>query len=113
MEISVILALLLVIILACGVLVNPLSVAADYDLVKKWGSFGTAPGLFNEPADVAVDPLNEAVYVSDLENNRIQKFDSNGNYITSWGTFGTGPGEFKHLQTFQLILKHNWCMWQT
>lgn len=27
-------------------------------------------------------------------NNRIQKFDSNGNFITKWGTFGDGDGQF-------------------
>jgi DNA-binding beta-propeller fold protein YncE len=27
-------------------------------------------------------------------NNRIQKFDSNGNFITKWGTLGTGDGQF-------------------
>ena len=35
------------------------------------------------------------VYVGDFgENNRIQKFDSDGNLITKWGTPGTGDGQF-------------------
>jgi len=34
--------------------------------------------------------------VSDTYNHRIQKFDSNGNYITQWGTYGNGDGEFKY-----------------
>jgi NHL repeat len=34
------------------------------------------------------------VYVTDSGNNRIQKFDSNGNFITKWGTNGTGDGQF-------------------
>jgi DNA-binding beta-propeller fold protein YncE len=33
-------------------------------------------------------------YVADWDNNRIQKFDSNGNFITKWGTVGTGDGQF-------------------
>ncbi len=28
------------------------------------------------------------------DNNRIQKFDSNGNFITKWGFKGTGDGQF-------------------
>ena len=28
------------------------------------------------------------VYVADIDNNRIQKFDSNGNFITKWGSNG-------------------------
>ena len=34
------------------------------------------------------------VYVADTTNNRIQKFDSNGNYITQWGTLGSSDGQF-------------------
>jgi tripartite motif-containing protein 71 len=35
------------------------------------------------------------VYVGDFgENNRIQKFDSNGNFLVKWGTPGTGNGQF-------------------
>jgi DNA-binding beta-propeller fold protein YncE len=35
------------------------------------------------------------VYVGDFgENNRVQKFDSNGNFVTKWGTPGSGDGQF-------------------
>jgi DNA-binding beta-propeller fold protein YncE len=34
------------------------------------------------------------MYVSDTNNDRIQKFDSNGNFITTWGRYGTGNGQF-------------------
>jgi DNA-binding beta-propeller fold protein YncE len=34
------------------------------------------------------------VYVVDSQNERIQKFDSNGNFITKWGSEGTGEGQF-------------------
>jgi tripartite motif-containing protein 71 len=33
------------------------------------------------------------VYVVDDSNN-IQKFDSNGKFITRWGSYGTGYGQF-------------------
>ena len=36
------------------------------------------------------------VYVADTGNNRIQKFDSNGNFITMWGSPGKGGCEFIH-----------------
>jgi DNA-binding beta-propeller fold protein YncE len=32
--------------------------------------------------------------VADTWNHRIQKFDSNGNFIAKWGSLGSGDGEF-------------------
>jgi tripartite motif-containing protein 71 len=34
------------------------------------------------------------VYVTDVNNNRIQKFGSDGAFITSWGSEGSGEGQF-------------------
>ena len=34
------------------------------------------------------------MYVADIKSNRIQKFDSNGKYITKWGSKGGGDGQF-------------------
>ncbi len=44
-------------------------------------------GTFYEPWDVAVGP-DGMVYVADLWNSRIQKFDANGKFVTTWGGFG-------------------------
>src|SRR5207237_2796275 len=33
-----------------------------------------------------------ALYVADA-NNRIQKFDSTGTFLTTWGSFGSGNGQ--------------------
>ena len=33
------------------------------------------------------------VYIADSENNRIQKFDEDGNAVTWWGSTGTGDGQ--------------------
>jgi DNA-binding beta-propeller fold protein YncE len=34
------------------------------------------------------------VYVADTSNHRIQKFDSNGTFITKWGFEGSADGQF-------------------
>jgi tripartite motif-containing protein 71 len=34
------------------------------------------------------------VYVTDYDNNRVQKFDTNGNFITKWGDGGTNNIQF-------------------
>ena len=54
-----------------------------YHLVRKWGGFGSGPGQFNCPIGLAVDNDGD-VFVADHRNNRIQKFDANGNYLASW-----------------------------
>ena len=46
---------------------------------------------------VEVREVQKAVYVVDFENHRIQKFTSEGEFITKWGREGSGDGEFKSL----------------
>ena len=51
------------------------------------GTYGNAPGELDGPSDVAIDSLGN-VYVADRGNNRIQKFTSDGQFITMWGGEG-------------------------
>ena len=54
-------------------------------VLTEWGSKGSGDGQFKGSQFIALDSLNN-VYVSDWENHRIQKFDSNGNFILKWGS---------------------------
>ncbi len=68
----------------------------EYDLLSEWGSFGIVePGHFSHPQFLAIGDDNN-IYVSDLGNKRIQKFASNGQYITEWGKSGKQAGEFHY-----------------
>jgi uncharacterized protein (TIGR03663 family) len=58
-----------------------------------WGGPGTEVGQFNFPKGLAVDSRAN-VYVADSQNNRVQKFDSEGRFISAWGSLGTEPGQF-------------------
>jgi sugar lactone lactonase YvrE len=58
------------------------------------GASGTTNGEFNAPFDVAVSPDGRTISVSDSVNNRIQQFDSNGNFLDSFGTNGSAVGLF-------------------
>lgn len=53
-------------------------------LITTWGSLGSAPGQFNQPKGLALDQSYN-VYIADEFNNRIQKFDSNGNLMAVFG----------------------------
>lgn len=58
-----------------------------------WGGQGVGNGQFADTYEVAVD-RNDNVYVADGGNNRIQVFDSEGNYLTQWGgAKGSEPGQ--------------------
>ena len=68
--------------------------------ITTWGSKGSGNGQFSYPNGIATDTAGN-VYVADPGspvpgfpgNNRIQKFTSNGAFITKWGGFGSGNGQ--------------------
>lgn len=68
------------------------SVNGQDSKVTTWGSLGSAPGQFDDPAGIVIDPKGY-VFVVDSDNDRIQKFTNNGTFIGQWGTPGSGPGQ--------------------
>ncbi len=68
-----------------GLIAN-ISAEEQYTLVKKWGSKGNNPGQFDQPQNLVIDS-SSTVFVADLANHRIQKFDSNGNFMIQWGSY--------------------------
>jgi outer membrane protein assembly factor BamB len=72
----------------------------DGTLVGRWGGQGTADGRFdfvpaqaggNIEASIAVGPDNR-VYVSDLDNHRVQVFTPDGDYIRQFGSVDRDGG---------------------
>ncbi|MEA2715136.1 MAG: tripartite motif-containing protein 71 [Candidatus Parcubacteria bacterium] len=57
------------------------------------GLEGTGNGEFNDARGMAMDSPGN-FYVVEAGNDRVQKFNSAGAYITKWGSFGTGNGQF-------------------
>ena len=54
--------------------------------LKTIGSSGTQAGQFQSPSDVSLDSDGN-IYVADQGNNRVQKFDLNGNFVSKWDDF--------------------------
>jgi DNA-binding beta-propeller fold protein YncE len=64
---------------------------------KRIGAIGGAGGgdlgQFSYPTYVTLDPQGN-VYVSDTLNSRVQKFDTDGKFVTTFGKAGSAWGEF-------------------
>ncbi|MEZ4517692.1 MAG: TIGR03663 family protein [Chloroflexota bacterium] len=71
---------------------NALALLPD-QVLNDSGVASNAPGSLAAPRNVAVAPDGE-IYVADSGNNRVQVFDSNGQFLREWGSSGTNPGQF-------------------
>lgn len=60
--------------------------------------------LFYLPADMIVDN-EDNIYILDVGNYRVQKFDYNLNFLLSFGGKGQGPGEFLFMGRMNLNSK--------
>lgn len=98
---------------------------SDGNFITKWGSEGTGDGQFLHLHDIAVGPgggsngnpasvngqsessgentgqssNNEFIYVTDNEIFNVQKFTTDGEFITSWGSEGEVDGQFASLES--------------
>jgi DNA-binding beta-propeller fold protein YncE len=76
------------------------SLNSSGQLLAEWGSTGTEAGQFSAgghsgPEMLALD-ADGSVFVTDPDNDRIQKFDSDGHFLAMIGTPGTqGQGQFE------------------
>ena len=55
----------------------------DGELLLSWGEPGTGPGQFDLSHCVRIDK-HDRVWICDRENNRIQIFDTEGQFLTEW-----------------------------
>jgi hypothetical protein len=58
----------------------------DDEYLMSWGEKGSGPGQFDIPHDVWVQ-RNGVVIIADRQNNRIQFFTPEGDYINEWTGF--------------------------
>ena len=80
---------------------TPVGELGTGQFILQWGGQGSDAGQFEKPVDVAVDEAGN-VYVADLGNKRVQKFDATGRFLAAWDggdesfveplAVATGPG---------------------
>ena len=65
--------------------------APDGTFIMSWGRTGPGIGEFSTPHSIAFDSQGR-VFVADRNNNRIQIFDQDGNFLDLWYQFGRPSG---------------------
>jgi DNA-binding beta-propeller fold protein YncE len=65
----------------------------DGKFIKTWGKKGSGPGEIDIPHALAMDSRGR-LFVADRQNNRIQIFDQEGNYLDQWSQFSRPSGVF-------------------
>jgi sugar lactone lactonase YvrE len=67
--------------------------SADGRFIKAFGRKGSGPGELSEPHTIAMDSRGR-LFVGDRENNRIQLFSQEGEFLDEWRQFGRPSGIF-------------------
>lgn len=80
-------------ILACVSYTLQAQTPPCYTLISKWGNSGFSNGQFATPGYLATDGMGN-VYITDVGNDRVQKFTKHGDFIASWGSNGNANGQF-------------------
>jgi hypothetical protein len=70
-----------------------LKFSKDGTLIKAWGKRGTGPGEFDQPHALAFDSKGR-LFVGDRNNNRIQIFGQDGNFLAEMRQFSRPSGIF-------------------
>ena len=66
--------------------------STGFTYYTKWGSLGEADGQFHGPSGLSID-ANDNIYVTDKNNNRVQIFSNDGQFIGKFGVAGAGDGQ--------------------
>ncbi len=78
--------------------------------ILMWGSPGSGEGQFSitvrDEGRLAVDAQGN-VYVLDVSNYRVQKFDGEGKFLAQWGTKGKDEGQFTEASDIAIDKQNN------
>jgi RHS repeat-associated protein len=60
---------------------------------SSFGASGSGNGQFSHPADIAIDAKGD-IWVADSGNNRVEEFNSSGEFLKAIGSTGSGNSQF-------------------
>ncbi len=60
---------------------------------SEFGEEGSGEGRFNSPVEAAIDGSGD-VWITDHNNDRVEKFSATGQFLASYGSKGSGNGQF-------------------
>lgn len=82
-------------ILCVALLLMAVAAAADGPpmFVSKWGTAGASDGQFRAPRGITVDAQGD-IFVTEVDNHRVQRFTHDGVFVTKWGSEGSADGQF-------------------
>jgi DNA-binding beta-propeller fold protein YncE len=72
------------------------------EFITQWGSRGDGPGEFLVAHSMVID-ADDNIYVADRENQRIQIFDTTGNYLNEWNFAAMACAIFLHDDGFMYM----------
>lgn len=61
--------------------------ADELPFITSWGSYGSADGQIQDALNLSVS-TDGAVYVADMSNQRVDQFDSSGQFVRKWDVSG-------------------------
>ncbi|UKT63147.1 NHL repeat-containing protein [Pedobacter mucosus] len=66
---------------------------ANKQLIKEWGVYGTGDNGFGNVEELTIDD-DQNIWIVDSLNDRIKKYDQNGNLLLKFGIEGRANGQF-------------------
>ena len=82
-----------IILISLIFVLNYFNTYASYYYLGQFGIAGSGDGELFYPNKITTDGSGN-LYIADSSNNRVQKLDSNGNFISVLGSIGNGDGQF-------------------
>ncbi len=91
---------------------DSLSVVGGGTGTVRFGARGSEPGMLKSPRGMAVDDAGN-IWVTDTDNDRLQKYSSEGTLLHVIGGSGSGEGQFDGPSGIALSPKGNLCVADT